>query len=411
MKLKKLTALAMTTAMCAASVFGCGGGDDEKETTGSGSATEKKDVALTVWSPAEDQESGWIQKMCEQFNTAHPEWNITFTYGTCGEGDAGKNVTTDVEEAGDVYFFASDQLPTLINNNAIAKLAGETAEYVKSTNTETMVGTVSKDGSIYGLPFTANTWFMYYDKSVFTEEDVKDLDKMLEKGVVSFPITDTWYFASFYAAGGATFCGPNGDNEADGVKLGDKATEVTNYLIDLIANKNFVKDESDSGIAGLGDKTVNAVFTGSWKYDAIKEKLGDNMGIVQCPNMKIGTMKSFAGSKAVGVNPTCKDQDVAVALARYLAGEEAQKAHYEMRNIIPCNTILAGTEAVKKDILAQAQNNTVANTSVVQPANDSFNANYWDNAKNFVTSLYDGTVTKENAAEKTAELENAFNGK
>ena len=33
MKIKKLTALAMTTAMCAATIFGCGGSGSNDETT------------------------------------------------------------------------------------------------------------------------------------------------------------------------------------------------------------------------------------------------------------------------------------------------------------------------------------------------------------------------------------------
>ncbi len=420
MKLKKLTALAMTTAMCAATVFGCGGGDDnsgnnQTTTAGGSSTTETKDVALKVWCPAEDQSSGWIQKMCDAFNTAHPEWNITFTYETCSEGDAGKNVTADPTVAGDVYFFANDQLLTLLNADAIAKLGGETTNYIKETNSEKIVTTVSNGGNIYGIPFTTNTWYMYYDKSVFSEDDVKSLDKMLEKGVVSFPITNSWYFASFYAAAGTTFYGADGSDEAAGVVMGDKGTAVTKYLVDLVANKNFVKDDQGSGIAGLGDKSVNAIFSGSWDYNNVKEKLGDNLGVCQLPTINIDgtdcTMKSFAGSKAIAVNPHCKNQEVAVALAKYLASEEAQKSHYEMRNIIPCNTVLLGSEAVKKDALAQAENDTFYNTSIIQPVNNSMGANYWDNAVNFANAILDGTVTKDNAAEKTAELENAWNGK
>ncbi len=418
MKLKKLTALAMTTAMCAATVFGCGGSNNEgsnETTTGGASATTPKDVALKVWCPQEDQTSGWIQKACDAFNKAHPEWNITFTYETCSEGDAGKNVTQDPTAAGDVYFFANDQLTTLLNADAIAKLGGETANYVKETNSEKLVTTVTKNGDIYGIPFTSNTWYMYYDKSVFTEDDVKSLDTMLEKGAVAFPITNSWYFASFYAAGGGTFCGANGDDEAAGVVLGDKGASVTKYLVDLVANKNFVKDDQGSGMAGLKDKSIGAIFSGSWDYGNVKAILGDNTGVVQLPTINIdgtaSTLKSFAGSKAIGVNPHCKEQEVAVSLAKYLASEEAQKSHYEMRNIVPCNTVLLESEAVKNDALAQAENNTINNTSIIQPANDTFNSNYWDNAVNFANSILDGTVTKDNAAEKTAELEKAWNGK
>ena len=57
-------------------------------------------------------------------------------------------------------------------------------------------------------------------------------------------------------------------------------------------------------------------------------------------------MKSFAGSKAIGVNPKCENQDVAVALARYLAGEECQKIRFESRGIAPINKTLAADSAV-----------------------------------------------------------------
>ena len=92
---------------------------------------------------------------------------------------------------------------------------------------------------------------MYYDKSVFSEEDVKNLDTMLEKGVVSFPFTNSWYLPSFYIGNGCTLF-EDGTVEEAGVDFtGEKAYEVTDYLIDLLANPNFVVDADGSGMAGL----------------------------------------------------------------------------------------------------------------------------------------------------------------
>ena len=83
---------------------------------------------------------------------------------------------------------------------------------------------------------------MYYDKSVFTEDDVKNLDTMLEKGKVGFPLSNSWYIASFYVANGCTLFGADGGDAAAGFDFsGDKAVAVTNYLVDLVANPNFVK--------------------------------------------------------------------------------------------------------------------------------------------------------------------------
>ena len=64
---------------------------------------------------------------------------------------------------------------------------------------------------------------------------------------------------------------------------GEKAAEVTDYLIDLAANPNFEIDADGSGLAGLRDGSINAIFSGSWDANAVKEALGDNMGAAALP--------------------------------------------------------------------------------------------------------------------------------
>ena len=76
--------------------------------------------------------------------------------------------------------FANDQLQKLINAGAVSRLGGDTETYIKDTNSEAMVNTVTVGDAVYGVPYTANTWLMYYDKRVFSGDDVKNLDKMLE---------------------------------------------------------------------------------------------------------------------------------------------------------------------------------------------------------------------------------------
>ena len=213
--------------------------------------------------------SSWLPTMCEQFNDAHPEWNITFTYEVCSEGDASKNVTQDVSAAADVYMFANDQLGTLVQANAIAQLGGSYLDEVLNDNPDTMIDSVtSTDGGVYGVPFTGNTWFMYYDTSVFSEDDVKSLDTMLEKGKVAFPLTDSWYIASFYYANGCTIFGESGMDAAAGFDFGgDKAVAVTKYLVNLYNNANFSVDADGSGLSGLREGTVNAIFSGTWNAE------------------------------------------------------------------------------------------------------------------------------------------------
>jgi arabinogalactan oligomer/maltooligosaccharide transport system substrate-binding protein len=301
----------------------------------------------------------------------------------------------------------------LVEAGALTKLTGSYLTQVLNTNAATMVASVSQNGNnVYGFPYTSNTWFMYYNKSVYSEEDVKSLSTMLQKGVVSFPVTNGWYLWSFYAAGGATMFGPNGTDAAYGIRLGENGTYITKYLVDLVQHPNFRVDEDRSGMEGLINGTVHAFFSGSWDSPYVKAALGENMGVAALPAINInGTQKpllAFAGSKAVGVNPHAKYHEAAMQFAAFISTPEAQKAHYEAQGIIPAAMNLASDPVIKADPMALAQMNTIAFCSVIQPTIPEM-VYYWTPAQNMGWAIVAGTVTKENAAEMTQEFEKACN--
>ena len=175
MKVKRFAAVALAGVMGMSMLAGCGdSGKDESTTAAKSDASEATDATeaaseeeaikttLTVWGPAEDQSPDygeWLQTTCEAFKKEHPNWDITFDYGTCSEGDAGKTVTQDVSASADVYMFANDQLQTLIDAGAISELGGSTADYVKSTNSQAIVDSITVDGKeikIYAFPDANN---------------------------------------------------------------------------------------------------------------------------------------------------------------------------------------------------------------------------------------------------------------
>ncbi|MBQ3527284.1 MAG: extracellular solute-binding protein [Clostridia bacterium] len=400
--MKKLIALLLCASALCLSLTGC----QRKEEGG-----DSKKVTLTVWGPQEDQQdsNSWLPKMCEMFNDAHPEWDITFKYGVCSEGDAGKNVSQDPEGSADVYFFANDQLGMLIQANAVSRLGGDALKQVKEQNSENMIASVtSTDGGVYGIPFTGNTWFMYYNKSIFSEEDIKSLDRMLEKGKVAFPLTNSWYSGAFYLANGCSLFGPEGNDSAAGIDFGGKAgTEATMYLAGLAKNKNFVNDAEGAGLSGLLQGSVGAMFSGSWDSQKIAEALGENYGAAPLPTANIGGVErqllSFAGSKAVGVNPNCDAPEVAVSLAAFLGSREAQKEHYIMRRIIPADRSLLEDKDISSDVAAIAQDRTIAKTSFVQPTIPEMSG-YWVPIENMGKAIVNGEVTEKNAEEKTKAL-------
>ena len=405
---KRGAALLLAAALAVTGLAGCGASSGETASGG-----EK--VRLMVWSPQNDQSKDngeWLQTMCEAFAEEHPEWDITFVYGVADEASAAGQVSQDPEASADVFMFANDTLTTLTDASALAKFGGKYREEIESMNTPEVLDSLIMDDDLYGVPFTTNTWFMYYDKSVFSEEDIQNLDTMLEKGVVSFPFTNSWYLPAFYLGNGCTLFG-DGTDEAAGVDFGgQKAVDVTDYLIDLRNHPNFRIDADGSGIAGLRDGSINAMFSGSWDANAVKEALGDDMGVASLPTFTLNgeekQMLAYAGSKAIGVNPNAKNMVAAVELAVFLASPEAQKAHYEMCGVVPCNTQLLSEEAIQADEVVTAQNDTFNNTSILQPFVSKMN-NCWTPVENMGKSIRNESVTHENAADQTEQMNEAMN--
>ena len=401
--MKKIIALVLVLVM-ALSLVACG----EK--------AEK--MTIKVWGPNEDQatEDSFLQVACAKFAEAHPEWDIEFVFEVCAEGDAGTMVTKDPSAAADVYMFANDQLGTLLQANAIARLGGDALEQVKADNSETMVASVTSGDGVYGVPFTGNTWFMYYDSTVYTEEDIKSLDAMMAKKPVAFEVTNTWYLPAFYFAAGGTMFGESGTDGAAGVQFGgENGAAATLYVADALAAGTLVEAGGGAGMDALRAGKVGAVFSGTWDAANVADALGEGYAAAQLPCITLNgqecQLKSFSGSKAFAANPNSAHPEVAVALAAWLGSAEMQDLHFDLRNgeVVPCATSLLADEKFSANPAAVAQNDTIANTSVLQPSIPEMGT-YWGNADPMGKALVNGEINAENAADMTETWNAGLNG-
>ena len=80
-----------------------------------------------------------------------------------------------------------------------------------------------------------------------------------------------------------------------------------------------------------------------------------------------------------------------------------------MRKVAPCHPALAANPTIAADVAVAAQTATVANTSIAQPTIPEM-GNYWTPAGNMGSDLGNGTVTHDNAQEKTDAFQAAING-
>ena len=425
--MKKIIALLLALVM-ALSLVACGGSEEPaaEAPKAEAPAAEAADAApekitLKVWGPSEDQvpqeghDVSFLEAACKAFDEAHPEWEIDFVFEVCAEGDAGTMVTKDPSAAADVYTFANDQLGTLLQANAIARLGGAALDQVKADNSETMVASVTTGDAVYGVPFTGNTWFMYYDKSVYTEEDIKSLDAMMAIKPVAFPITNTWNLPAFYYAVGGTMFG-DGTDGAQGVAFGgETGASATLYVANAVAAGKMFDDANGAGKDMLKNGQIGAMFSGTWDAEELSKILGDNYAAAQLPSITVNgaecQMKAFSGSKAYAANPNSANMKAATALAAWLGSAEMQELHFDLRNgeVIPCATSLLADAKFSANPAAVAQNDTIANTSKLQPSIPEM-GNYWGNAESLGKALANGEVNADNAAELTETWNKGLNG-
>ena len=351
--------------------------------------------------------------MAESFAELHPEYDIEFAYEIVGEDKAKEEVLKDPEAAADVFFYANDQMVEMVNAGVLAKLGGPTLEMINSTMSPAVVGTVTNpnDGAIYGIPFTHNTFFMYYDKSLLTDEDVKTVEGIVGKdtadGVTNFffEAAGGWKLGAWYYGAGNTIYGESQTDFAAGCDWNNATgVAVTNYLIDLYNNPKVAFDNGVAVAELIGEHKLGAWFDGAWNYQMYKDVLGDDLGVGVLPtfevNGKANQLKGFYGSKAIGVNTHSENLGVAVEFAAYIGGEEMQVKRFVESNQIPTNSAAGQNEAVLADEIAAVTVKEAEVASVTQPLAAEFGSKYWANVGGITAEIISGELTKDNAQEK-----------
>lgn len=411
---KKVLATLMATALAVTTLAGCGndapagtdgtGGSASESTPASteenNAPAEKEDVTLTVWGGEEDQTL--LKEMIDAFVAANADvanWNITV--GVESESTAKDTILTDIEAAADVFAFADDQVNELVAAGALQEVLLNTEEVIAACGGEEAgaVQAAMYDGKLYAYPMTAdNGYFMFYDKSVFSEEDVQSLDKMLEVAAaagkkVTMDWSSGWYIYSlFQAAGLEASLADDGVNNictwnsTDGAYTG---VDVAQAMLDIAANPGFINTNDAGFVAGIQDGTIAAGINGVWNATAAEEAWGENYAACKLPSYTLAgsevQMASFAGYKLIGVNAYSDYAGYAMMLAEYLTNYDNQVLRFESRGQGPANVEAAASDAVQSApaIAALAEQSQYATTQRI-------GGNYWDPVATFGAIMADG---------------------
>lgn len=382
--MKKLLAFVLATTMLGLVACSPKAPVDNKNMKDSKTTEAPKKVALRVWGPQEEQEL--LLKMTEEFKKAHPEkeWDISF--GVVGEPDALKKYTEDPSSAADVFAFPNDQINDLVKAGALYKVTRNVDEIKKRNAPESVEGS-SVGGQLYGYPMTAdNGYFMYYDKSVFSKDDVKSLEKMLEVAQaknkkIFMDVSNGWYIASFFLGAGCTFDIKDGKQVID--FNSEKGLVAAEAIKKFTAHKAFLTGDDSIFVSGIGD-TIAAGVSGAWNATEVAKKLGDNYAAAKLPTFKDGQgkdiqMGSFVGYKVLGVNSQTKHPVEAMELADWLSNEANQRTRFKVRRLLPSNIEAGKDPEIAKDVALVA----LAEQSQFGTSQKNVTGKYWGPAEAF----------------------------
>lgn len=374
-------------------------------------------ITIQVWMPPEDQEgNNWLKQMQQRFEANHPEYDITWENQAFYTGDALATIRSDPSAVADVYMYPSYDLYDLISEHALLELPTAYADQVIANNSKTATLSVTNvDDQIYGFPISNNTWFLYYDKAVFSSDDVKSLDTMLTKGKVQLPFYDSWANSSIFLGTGCTILGETGRDVSAGYDFsGNKANIAAKKMVELAKHKNSVIGNLD--VYRLGSFEVSAAFGGSWNYEYLKDCLGERLGVAMLPSFTIDKtayqMTAMSNTCCVGVNPSSNQvegkQEICLEFAAFLASREGQLLRYETVGTIPANMELSGTPLIMNDPLATAEIKTMMYASALQPCS-AFMENYWSIMNTFGRNIGSGSITSANYINYVTSLNKDLN--
>lgn len=350
-KLSLLLCLVMLAGVCALVFAAC------DKPTG-------EEIVLQVWGAEADQ--AFLKEVSEAYQAAHPDKKYDFLFGKQAESDAADKLLTDAERGADVFAFAGDQLNKLVQRGALARLGGKVLEEVKANNTEASVASctlnIGGEDRTYAMPFTDNTYYVYYDKSKFTENDLKTLDGILAKcdatHQFAMPLQDSWYIASFYFGKDLGY-EVTYDNALSETKITcdfdcADGLAVTEALYGYVQNPAMKPNSDDSKlIAGLQDGSIIAGVSGLWNASDIKDILKDNFACAVMPTYTLKgqqvQLKPFTGYKCIGVNSHSKNLAEAQQFALFLNNYDNQVKRFEARGYSPVNKQAIQLDKIKND--------------------------------------------------------------
>ncbi|WP_455716885.1 sugar ABC transporter substrate-binding protein [Anaerosporobacter sp.] len=369
MKRRGILSVLLATTMVATLVTGCGsnnGGNkgdtsptqttDTNETTDNDGLTTEK-ITLKVWESS-GQTEDFIKQAGEAFTAKYP--NITIEYENVEVGDANTQIALDGPGGvgADVFATPSNTIGGLVSGGHILPVEDESDIVGKVA--ASCESAVKYDGKYYGFPVADETYALFYNKDLISEDSVPTTWEEVEKFCQEFNapgkygiiwnVADAYYSPIFTGKNGNKLFGESGiDNSNSNMSTADAVDGMTYFqsfreYLDVPA-----ADVSDNSVclAAFTSGSAAMYITGPWNV-ASCEDAGMNFGVTSLPSLPGDNQPaaSFSGARTMQVSAYTDYPAEAQAFAKFLISDEMQELRYELTGAIPSTPITVESEYI-----------------------------------------------------------------
>ncbi|MFA6874064.1 MAG: hypothetical protein WCR16_00385 [Bacilli bacterium] len=324
-------------------------------------------------------QTAWVKTQVQAYLKDNGYTNCTVKSSVLEEGDAGS--VSDWTSGPDIFAYASDQVLALSKAGAIGKVPTKIVNQMVADMGQAPVDACKLGDDVYGLPFTTNSYFLYYNTDFVSAEQAKTVDGLIAankaKGAkTNYKFSDGWYgIPSLMTFGAKWQINLNEDGTAitsvDADFDSDAGVKAAKGIISMIQNPDVISNDGDQA-APTATAGYGSIATGNWNQKKYADAVGaDKLKATILPSMTVDgvtkPMKNFTGFKQYGVNPLGYGTDTAKAaiefnIAAYLVSEQEQLLRYEMFGASPLNKVAAADKEVADDQTVAAVNGMTSYT-------------------------------------------------
>ncbi len=367
----------------------------ETATPEAGTELTKDPITLKVWESTGGPDE-FIKQAGEAFTKQYP--NITIEYVNVELGDSSTQIALD-GPAGvgpDLFAAPHDKLGELVSGGHV--LATEDADTVKSEVLGATSTALTYDGTMYGYPVSAETYALFYNKALISEDKVPTTWDDLKTFAADFNKNNSGKYGFMMDVGNGyyTIIFTTSDNNR---LFGPEGTDTTNTNINSdasIKGMEFfqgLRSILDVPAADLATATCDSAFasgkaalyiTGLWNVSNFQSQ-GIDFGVAPLPSLPGDSTPSasFSGTRAMFVSAYSEHPAEAAAFAKFLLTDDMQKLRFQLTGSLPSTNITVDSPYIagfSKQLEYAFPMPSIPQMGAFWDAMNAASANIWDGA-------------------------------